>query len=125
MQQSRGSLGCHKQVGNGECQGCYSGSAGPLKMKEGGNSHDRMMGECLSPWQPLLLEGILNSRVAKPWAEDQTSLLPSPPVPGHRVYASQEAVNEPQAGLDLGLMASGVFISKVLISIPCAGNQSK
>lgn len=70
MQQGRGSQRCHKQGGNGECQQCYSDSSRPLKkMKQGDNSHNPCwVRECLLPWQPLLPEGNLSSRMAKPQA---------------------------------------------------------
>ena len=114
MQQGRGSQRCHKQGGNGECQQCYSDSSRPLKkMKQGDNSHKPCwVRECLLPWQPLLPEGNLSSRMASGWGRTGPLHPQVPPVPGHRVYASLEAPNEPQTGLGLGLMASGALISK-------------
>lgn len=49
-----------------------------MKVKLGDNSHNsQWMRECLSPWQPLLPEGNLNSRMAKPQAEGESD--PSTP----------------------------------------------
>lgn len=60
------------------------------------------------PWgQPQLEDG-----QASGWGRTRPLHPRVLPVPGHGVYASLEAPNEPQTGLGPGLMASGALISK-------------